>query len=103
MTNTHWHTDFIPAGCNSSVGAAVTADAGVQYWQLYKEAVEHNRLVMGGTCLTVGHVGAMLGGGYGDASRMYGPSAGTLVEAEVVLADGEVVVANKFNQYRDLF
>merc|ERR1719401_2164954 len=103
MTQTSWHDDFTPAGCGQGVGPAVTLGAGVQFWQLYNEAQARGRLVVGGTCSTVGHAGFTLGGGYGDYSRMYGSGATNLVEAEVVLADGKIVTANTCGSHADLF
>lgn len=103
MTGTAWLDSFTPDGCAASAGAAVTLGAGVQFWQYYTEAMQHNRMVMGGTCSTVGHVGFTLGGGYGDYSRMYGSGATNLVQAEVVLGDGTVVTASACNDYADLF
>ncbi|CAE8734411.1 unnamed protein product [Polarella glacialis] len=103
MTSTEWHESFTPQGCTTDAGSAVSLGAGVQFWQLYQEAAQRELKVVGGTCLTVGHVGFTLGGGYGDASRMYGSGATNLVEAEVVLADGRVVIANKCNDHTDLF
>jgi len=102
LNETHWHDAFAPSGCNESVNGAVTLGAGVQFWQLYQEADEHRRIAIGGTCATVGHVGFSTAGGYGDFSRMYGSGASNLVEAEVVLATGEKVIANMC-QYADLF
>jgi len=104
LNSTQWHESFIPKGCDIQVPTtAVTLGAGVQFWQIVEEMAQHKRLVMTGTCLTVGHVGFSLGGGYGDHSRMYGSGATNMLEAEVVLADGELVTANECGSYSDLF
>lgn len=103
MTGTEWLEDFTPTGCSQAAGPAVALEAGVQFWQLYDEAVRHGRLVVGGTCSTVGHVGFTTGGGYGDFSRQYGSGATNLLEAEVVLADGSTVIANACGSHADLF
>merc|ERR1719382_1958841 len=100
---TDWREDFKLHGCGESVGSTVTVGAGVQFWQLYNEATKQQRMVVGGTCSTVGHAGFTLGGGYGDYSRMYGSGATNLVQAEVVLADGRKVIANTCGPYADLF
>ena len=42
------------------------------------------------------------GGGFGSLSRRYGTAAGNMLEAEVVLASGEIVTANAV-QHPDLF
>jgi len=87
MTSTQWHESFVPTGCVSHApAAAVTLGAGVQFWQIAEEMAQNKRLVVSGNCLTVGHVGFSLGGGYGDYSRMYGSGATNMLEAEVVLA-----------------
>merc|ERR1719343_204276 len=103
MKNMAWEEDFKLDGCGQSVGSTVTVGAGVQFWELYNEATKRQRMVVGGTCSTVGHAGFTLGGGYGDYSRMYGSGATNLVEAEVVLADGQKVIANSCGPYADLF
>jgi hypothetical protein len=103
MTDTEWHNSFVPDGCGAPVDGAVTLGAGVEFWQLYDEAAQHGRMVVGGTCSTVGHVGFSLFGGYGDYSRMYGSGASNMVEAEVVLASGEIVTATECNAHSELF
>ncbi|WP_037360789.1 FAD-dependent oxidoreductase [Amycolatopsis orientalis] len=47
-----------------------------------------------GTIGTVGFAGLALGGGYGPFLGKYGLAADNLLGAEIVLADGEVVLAN---------
>jgi len=103
LTGSKWLDRFTPDSCSQDVGSAVTLGAGVQHWQLYDEATAHRRTVVGGTCSTVGLIGASLGGGYGDYSRMYGSGATNMVEAKVVLADGRVVRASACNEHADLF
>jgi hypothetical protein len=46
--------------------------------------------------------GLVLGGGYGYLARMLGFSVDNLLEAEVVLHNGDVVVANDGNAHSDL-
>ncbi|KAI8469259.1 MAG: hypothetical protein J3K34DRAFT_513562 [Monoraphidium minutum] len=48
-----------------------------------------------GSCAPVGVTGFVLGGGQGDISPYVGLGSDQLVEAEVVLANGSVVLANK--------
>jgi len=55
-----------------------------------------------GTYPLTGVGGLVLAGGYGFLSRMHGLSVDNLVEVEVVLANGKVVVANDENEYKDL-
>src|SRR5215472_14141872 len=51
-----------------------------------------------GTCSTVGMTGLTLGGGYGPLIGRAGLALDNLLAAEVVLADGRVVVANDNNE-----
>ena len=63
----------------------------------------HGRYVQGGGCLSVGAVGGFLqGGGFGSFSKKYGLAAGSLLEAEVVIANGDILIANAY-QHADLF
>jgi FAD/FMN-containing dehydrogenase len=50
--------------------------------------------VQGGGCLTVGVAGLIQSGGFGSFSKRYGLAAASLLEAEVVTADGAVRIAN---------
>ncbi|HEX2571741.1 MAG TPA: FAD-dependent oxidoreductase [Polyangia bacterium] len=104
------HDAFIPRGCGlAGVGAtpgtpAVTLEAGVRWLEAYQEVtVKHHRYVQGGGCTSVGAAGGFLqGGGFGSWSRKYGIAAASLLEAEVVTADGTLRVANAC-QHQDLF
>ena len=44
--------------------------------------------------MTVGVAGLIQGGGFGSFSKHYGLAAGSLLEAEVVTADGQIRIAN---------
>jgi FAD/FMN-containing dehydrogenase len=50
----------------------------------------------------IGIGGQVLSGGYGFLARNYGLSVDQLIEAEVVLSDGSLVIANDSNEYSDL-
>jgi FAD/FMN-containing dehydrogenase len=52
------------------------------------------RYVQGGGCTTVGVAGLIQSGGFGSFSKNYGMAAASLLEAEVVTADGTVRIAN---------
>src|SRR5438477_3116753 len=96
---------FIPQGCGAAEPApAVTLEAGTRWLEAYQEVtVKHGRYVQGGGCTTVGAAGGfMQGGGFGSWSKKYGIAAASMLEAEVVTADGRVLVANAC-QNQDLF
>jgi FAD/FMN-containing dehydrogenase len=100
------HDAFRPAGTAGTDGPAVpaiTVGAGTRWLEAYQAATEHGRYVQGGGCVSVGAAGGFpQGGGFGSFSRRYGTAAGNMLEAEVVLASGEIVVANEA-QHADLF
>src|SRR5213075_3019838 len=52
------------------------------------------RYVQGGGCTTVGVAGLIQSGGFGSFSKGFGTAASSLLEAEIVTADGAVRVAN---------
>ncbi|MEV6235490.1 FAD-binding oxidoreductase [Lentzea sp. NPDC051838] len=74
------------------VGAdTVTIGPGVLVGGLARRLADHDRVVPTGWCPTVGVTGAVLGGGYGPLSRLFGLGADHLLAADVVLADGRTV------------
>ncbi|MEU8104334.1 FAD-binding oxidoreductase [Nonomuraea muscovyensis] len=76
------------------VGAeSVRVGPGVTIGELARRLAEHGRMVPCGWCPTVGVVGAVLGGGYGVLSRLYGLGADHLLAARLVLADGRIAEA----------
>ncbi|MDD3169807.1 MAG: FAD-binding oxidoreductase, partial [Eubacteriales bacterium] len=54
-----------------------------------------------GTCPTVGISGLTLAGGYGLLSRLFGLTCDSLLEVEIVTAQGKLIRANE-NQHSDL-
>jgi FAD/FMN-containing dehydrogenase len=50
--------------------------------------------VQGGGCTDVGVAGLVQSGGFGSMSKGFGTAAANLLEAEVVTADGRVLIAN---------
>ena len=91
------HAAFTPRGCEHVVPAqaAVTVGAGTIGIQAYDAVTTKlGKYVQGGGCLTVGLAGLVQGGGFGSFSKHYGLAAGSLLEAEVVTADGATRVAN---------
>ena len=91
------HPDFVPQGCEHTLQPqpAVTLGAGTIWMQAYTAVTtEAGKYVQGGGCTTVGVAGLIQSGGFGSHSKHYGTAAGSLLEAEVVTADGQIRVAN---------
>lgn len=96
MNRIELHDAFVAQGCDGSAPQpAVSVGAGAIWLQVY-EAVTTNagRYVQGGGCATVGVAGLVQSGGFGSFSKNYGTAAGSLLEAEIVTADGAVRIAN---------
>src|SRR4030095_8874186 len=87
---------FVPQGCTTAAVPAVSVGAGTRWIEAYREVTgAHRRYVQGGGCTSVGAAGGFLqGGGFGSWSKKFGIAAASLLEAEVVTADGKLVVAN---------
>ena len=97
------HDAFIPQGCALSARPAVSIGAGAIWLHTYDAVTTSGgRYVQGGGCATVGVAGLVLGGGFGSYSKRYGTAAASLLEAEIVTADGAVRIANACTQ-PDLF
>jgi FAD/FMN-containing dehydrogenase len=97
MTDTQMHSAFVPRGCQGKVAPqpAITMGAGTNWMQAYQAVTtQGGRFVQGGGCTTVGVAGLILGGGFGGHSKRYGTAASSLLEAEVVTADGSIRIAN---------
>ncbi len=89
------HEAFTPSGVTTAPVAAVSVGAGCTWGQVYKAVVtERGRYVQGGGCTTVGVAGLIQGGGFGSFSKAYGLAAASLIEAEIVTADGVVRTVN---------
>jgi FAD/FMN-containing dehydrogenase len=95
MAGIELHDAFVPAGTKAAPLPAVTVGPGAIWGHVYNAVTtKAARLVQGGGCLTVGVAGLVLGGGFGSYSRLYGTAAASLLEAEIVTADGAVGIAN---------
>src|SRR5215472_11662094 len=90
------HDAFVPQGCaNAKPQPAVTLGAGVIWLYAYRAVTtKAGKYVQGGGCTTVGVAGLIQSGGFGSFSKHYGTAASSLLEAEVVTADGKIRVAN---------
>ncbi len=97
------HDGFVPQGCNIPPVPAVSVGAGAMWIHTYDAVTTRGgRYVQGGGCATVGVAGLVLSGGFGSYSKAYGTAAASLLEAEVVTADGIVRIANSC-MHPDLF
>lgn len=89
---------FVGVGCAGRQGPepAVTIEAGAMWGQAYDAiTTKGGRYVQGGGCLTVGVAGLIQSGGFGSFSKAHGMAAVSLLQAEVVTADGVVRIANR--------
>ncbi|THH08062.1 hypothetical protein EW145_g2966 [Phellinidium pouzarii] len=77
--------------------------AGTTFLNLYEFADANNITVPGGADPTVGAAGGyLLGGGHSSLSNVFGLFVDRVLEAEVVVPTGEVLIANDY-QNSDLF
>jgi len=96
LTNIRLHDDFTPHGCSGSEGPAASLGAGCIWQEAYTAVTtKGGRYVQGGGCSTVGVAGLISSGGFGTYSKGFGTAAASLIEAEVVTADGRIRIANR--------
>jgi FAD/FMN-containing dehydrogenase len=89
------HDDFVAAGCSDAPQRAVTVEAGAMWAQVYQAvSTRGGGYVQGGGCLSVGVAGLIQSGGFGSFSKAFGLASASLLQAEVVTADGVVRIAN---------
>jgi FAD/FMN-containing dehydrogenase len=99
------HDHFVGEGCAGfeRPAPAVTVEAGALWMDVYDAVTTRGgRYVQGGGCATVGVAGLVQSGGFGSFSKRYGTAASSLLEAEVVTADGRIRRANS-RLHPDLF
>jgi FAD/FMN-containing dehydrogenase len=97
------HDGFTPSGSAAPPVPAVSLGAGCMWLHAYQAVTGGaGRYVQGGGCTTVGVAGLILGGGFGSFSKAYGLAAASLIEAEIVTADGVVRTVNEARE-PDLF
>ena len=97
MQDVTLHDAFVAEGCAGKAAPqpAVSVGAGAIWGRVYDAVTtKGGRYVQGGGCLTVGVAGLVSGGGFGSWSKAYGVAAASLLEAEVVTADGGVKIAS---------
>lgn len=99
------HDGFVPQGCDGKVAPhpAVSVASGEKFVSLYDFVIrQHGRYVQGGGCTSVGVGGHLQTGGFGSYSKYGGMTCASLLEAEIVTADGQIRVVNEC-QNPDLF
>ena len=97
------HDDFVPEGSRDAPVPAVTIEAGAMWVDAYDAVTTRaHRYVQGGGCMTVGVAGLIQSGGFGSFSKRYGTAASSLLEAQIVTADGKLRSVNAVRD-ADLF
>jgi FAD/FMN-containing dehydrogenase len=71
-----------------------TIGAGAQLIDVYVALAARGVTIPAGSCPSVGIAGHALGGGMGLAGRMFGLTADSVLEAQIVTADGQLRTAN---------
>ncbi len=75
---------------------------GKELGDVYEELETRNQIIPGGGCQSVNVGGLTHGGGLGVSIRKYGMTCDDVMEAEIVLADGQIVYPSTTN-HPDLF
>ncbi len=99
------HDGFVADGCEAvqAPTPAVTIESGAMWIDAYDAVTtKGGRYVQGGGCATVGVAGLIQSGGFGSFSKRFGMAAASLLQAEIVTADGVVRTINARNN-ADLF
>lgn len=105
MNEVKLHDAFVAQGCAGQAAPvrAVSIGAGAIWAQAYDAVTTRGGgYVQGGGCMTVGVAGLVQSGGFGSFSKAFGLASASLLEAEVVTADGQVRIANACT-HPDLF
>lgn len=83
-------------------GVTVSVGTGALWGDVYSVLDAHNRSLNGGRASRVGVGGLLSGGGIGFFALRHGFACDAVVDAQVVLANGDTVHANE-SSHRDLF
>ncbi|KAB8237010.1 isoamyl alcohol oxidase [Aspergillus alliaceus] len=93
-----YHETYVPSDhCKNTnwTGSAFTVAGGYVWEDVYQEAFKRNLTIVGGGDPVVGCIGGYIqGGGHSPASRDYGLGSDQILEAQVMLANGNTVTAN---------
>lgn len=87
--------------CQPHLGpyAVITAAAGHNMEEIYKEASKNNMTIVGGADPNVGVGGYITGGGHSPLGSSYGMAVDNVLEMTVVTPKGDIVVANECLNY----
>jgi FAD/FMN-containing dehydrogenase len=105
MNDIALHDAFVPLGCEAQAQPtrAVTVGAGAMWSHVYDAVTTRGGgYVQGGGCMSVGVAGLVQSGGFGSFSKAFGLASASLLQAEVVTADGAVRICNDCT-HPDLF
>lgn len=105
LKSIYYNKAFIPQGCKKTAdeAPAVTFGSGAQFSDLLQFANENNVTIPGGSDATVGVGGGYLqGGGHSPLSNIFGLAVDRVLEYEIVVPTGDLLVANEC-QNPDLF
>ncbi|KAM3424086.1 hypothetical protein BST61_g11364 [Cercospora zeina] len=95
--------NFTPSGCSASAGPALTFGAGAQFQQLNDFAFSQGYFMVAGASPSVGASGGWVtGGGHSALTNSYDLGVDNVLEMKAVLANGQIVTANRC-QNTDLF
>lgn len=76
--------------------------AGMKLGAVYAELSHHGKMIPGGGCFNVNVGGLTQGGGWGMNARKYGLTCDNIKSVEVVLGNGEIIVASE-KDHSDIF
>lgn len=86
---------FQPQDSESEYLNTLTIAAGQQMRDIYANAAQHGRIIVGGMDPNVGIGGYITGGGHAPISGHYGLAADQVLEMTMVMPNGELVIANE--------
>ena len=72
-----------------------TVQVGARKTDVYESLQTHEAAISAGRCPTVAIGGLVLGGGIGFSSRKLGLTYDSLIETEIVMADGQIFTCNE--------
>ncbi|OBT51152.1 hypothetical protein VE04_08193 [Pseudogymnoascus sp. 24MN13] len=99
-----YHEDFHADGSKAGLGPALSIGAGVMLMEANQKGAQEGFIIMGGECPTVGAAGGFLQGGGVSTFHSYarGLAVDNVLQYKVVVASGELITANAF-QNQNLF